>query len=265
MPSNVGERFSVAPLEKGALPGRDPAAVPGAPGDRAATEAATAALQGRLVDLQGRLWAEGRRSLLVVLQGIDTSGKDGTISRVFRGLNPVAMRVASFREPNHDELAHDFLWRVHSRAPAAGEIAIFNRSHYEDVLTVRVHKTVPASVWRARFGHINAFESLLHDAGTTFMKIFLHISKGEQRKRLDQRLADPDKAWKVQQSDFDDRELWRSYTVAFDEMLERTSTEVAPWYVIPADHKWYRNWAVTTLLLETLGKMDPRPVRTEQP
>jgi PPK2 family polyphosphate:nucleotide phosphotransferase len=212
-------------------------------------------LQERLADLQSRLWAEARQSVLVVLQGIDTAGKDGTISHVFRGLNPIGLRVASFKEPTAEELAHDFLWRVHARCPAAGEIAIFNRSHYEDVLTVRVHKLVAPRVWQARYGHINAFESLLHDAGTTLVKLFLHISKGEQGKRLEQRLADPAKAWKVKQSDFEDRRLWTAYEGAFEDMLEKTSTDVAPWYVVPADHKWHRNWVVSNILLETLEAM----------
>jgi PPK2 family polyphosphate:nucleotide phosphotransferase len=225
-----------------------------------------ALMQDRLAKLQSRLWAESRQSLLVVLQGIDASGKDGTISHVFRGLNPLGLWVASFKVPTAEELAHDFLWRIHARCPAAGEIAIFNRSHYEDVLTVRVHKVVPPAVWRPRYGHINAFESLLHDSGTTLVKLFLHISKAEQKRRLDQRLADPAKAWKVEQSDFEDRKLWSAYERAFEDMLAATSTDVAPWHVVPADHKWHRNWVVTTILLETLAAIlpdssTPRPNR----
>jgi PPK2 family polyphosphate:nucleotide phosphotransferase len=265
MGTNLRGEWSVAPLAKETLARRNPDSLEHAPGDRAATEAAMAELQAPLLDLQRRLWAEGRRSLLVVLQGIDTSGKDGTISRVFRGLNPLGMRVVSFREPSREELAHDFLWRVHPHSPAVGEIAIFNRSHYEDVLTVRVHGSVPPEVWQPRYAHINAFESVMHDAGTTIVKVFLHISKTEQRKRLDQRLADPEKAWKVAESDFADRELWQDYIGAFDEMFEKTSTDIAPWYVVPADHKWYRSWAVSNLLLETLEEMDPQAARGPQP
>lgn len=258
---DVGTALSVEPGDPDPLAGRDPGSIAGGPGDRAATEAATAALTERLAELQGRLWAERRRSLLVVLQGIDTSGKDGTISHVFRGLNPLGLRVASFRAPTETELAHDFLWRVHAQSPAAGEIGLFNRSHYEDVLVVRVRKLVAPDVWRARYGHINAFEALLADAGTTVVKVFLHLSKKEQRQRLDARLEDPTKAWKVQASDFDDRKLWAPYARAFEEMLTETSTARAPWFVVPADHKWFRNWAVANLLTETLEAMDPRPGR----
>jgi PPK2 family polyphosphate:nucleotide phosphotransferase len=240
------------------LAGIDPGSTADAPGDREATEADVLVMQERLVHLQLRLWAEGRRSVLLVLQGIDASGKDGTISKVFRGLDPLALRVASFKVPTEEELAHDFLWRVHAHCPRAGEIAIFNRSHYEDVLAVRVRKSVPEEVWRPRYGHINAFEALLHDSGTTIIKILLHISKGEQEKRFEQRQNDPEKAWKVQSSDFADRELWGDYEHAFEDMLRETSTPHAPWYVVPADHKWYRNWVVTRILLDALEAMDPQ-------
>jgi PPK2 family polyphosphate:nucleotide phosphotransferase len=260
----VGEfrrAYAVGPGEVDPLAGRDPGSTDGAPGDRSATEAATEARTERLADLQARLWAEGRRSLLVVLQGIDTSGKDGTISHVFRGLNPLGLRVASFKTPTDNELAHDFLWRVHAQSPAVGEIGIFNRSHYEDVLVVRVRKLVKPAVWRSRYGHINAFEALLADAGTTVVKVFLHLSMAEQRRRLDARLADPAKAWKVQASDFEDRKLWAPYTEAFEEMLTKTSTQQAPWFVVPADAKWFRNWVVMNLVIETLEEMDPRGSR----
>src|ERR1700728_22516 len=246
--STAGERWAVAPREEGPLRHRDPASVAGAPGDKAETEAVTGGLRERLAALQARLWAEGQRSLLVVLQGIDTSGKDGTISHVFGGLNPLGVRVASFKAPSREELAHDFLWRVHARCPAVGEIGIFDRSHYEDVLAARVRHLVPPQVWRGRYAHINAFESLLNSSGTTLVKVFLHISQGEQRKRLDKRLNDPAQAWKLDQSDLDDSQLWGAYSSAFNEMLEKTSTDIARWYVVPADHKWYRNWAVTSIL-----------------
>jgi PPK2 family polyphosphate:nucleotide phosphotransferase len=254
----AGAQWLVGPKAEIALRDRDAGSLVGAPGDRATTEAAVAELQGRLAELQSRLWAEGRRSLLVVLQGTDASGKDGTISHVFSGLDLLGTRVASFKEPTVEELAHDFLWRVHARCPAAGEIVIFNRSHYEDVLAARVRRLVAPEIWRARYAHINAFESLLSDSGTRLVKVFLHISKEEQYKRLQQRLDDPNNSWKVQRSDFDDRELWPAYSAAFEEMLQKTSTDQAPWYVVPADHKWYRNWVVTNIVLETLEEMDPQ-------
>jgi PPK2 family polyphosphate:nucleotide phosphotransferase len=236
----------------------DASATHAAPGDRAATEAAIPALHDALRDLQTRLWAEATRSVLVVLQGIDASGKDGTISHVFRGLDPLGTRVAVFKVPSAEERSHDFLWRVHARCPAAGEIGIFNRSHYEDVLVARVHHLVSEQTWRARYGHINEFESLLADAGTTVVKLFLHVSKKEQRTRLDQRLDDPAKRWKFHEADVAERALWEDYRAAFEEMLARTSTPAAPWYVVPADHKWYRNWVVSSILIDVLDELNPR-------
>ena len=229
-----------------------------APGNRADTEAALPELQARLAELQDRLWAESRRSLLVVLQAMDAGGKDGTIKHVFRGVNPQGCRVQSFKEPTHLELAHDFLWRVHRAAPRAGEIGIFNRSHYEDVLITRVHGLVPDKMWRERYDLINGFESLLAHGGTTVIKLFLHISKSEQRKRFDSRLHEPRKRWKFQPSDLAERERWDAYQVAYADALTATSTETAPWYVIPADRKWYRNWAVSTVLIDTLVRIDPQ-------
>jgi len=251
------ERWRVGPGEKVRLAHYDPASTVGAPGDRGVTEQAIPALHDELFALQDRLWAESRRSVLVVLQGLDSSGKDGTIKHVFRGVNPQGTTVASFKEPTALELAHDFLWRVHQRVPAAGEIGIFNRSHYEDVLVARVHDLVPEPVWRARYGLINAFEQTLTAAGTRVVKFFLHLSFEEQGKRLRSRLTEPDKRWKAQASDFAERKLWDSYQVAYRDLLEETSTEVAPWFVIPADHKWYRNWAVSQVLLQALEEMDP--------
>lgn len=237
---------------------RSPGDTDGAPGNREETEASTLAQMGELAGLQDRLWAEQRRSLLVVAQGVDAAGKDGTIKHVFRGVNPQGVRVTSFKVPTHAEAAHDFLWRVHAAVPAAGEIGIFNRSHYEDVLVVRVHGLVPQSVWRARYDHITAFERLLGDGGTTVVKLFLHISSDEQARRLAERLQQPDKRWKLQDSDFLERSRWDDYQAAYEEALTRTSTEHAPWYVIPADHKWFRNWVVGEILLDTLSSMDPR-------
>ena len=196
--------------------------------------------------------------MLVVLQGMDASGKDGTVKHVFSGVNPQGTRVAAFKEPTREELGHDFLWRVHRQTPIAGEIGIFNRSHYEDVLVARVHRLVPEKVWRTRYDTINDFERLLAHGGMTVVKIFLHISFDEQGRRLHERLERPDKRWKLQTSDFADRERWDDYQAAYTDALERTSTETSPWYVIPANRKWYRNWAVSHVLLRTLRTMDPR-------
>jgi PPK2 family polyphosphate:nucleotide phosphotransferase len=237
---------------------RDPDSTPSAPGGRAETEAAFEDQHLRLADLQERLFAEGTRELLVVLQAIDTAGKDGTIRHVFRGFNPSGTRVATFREPTELEAAHDFLWRVHSQVPRAGEVVVFNRSHYEDVLVTRVHGLVPPHVVRARYEHINAFERLLHDDGTQIVKFLLHISYDEQGKRLEERRRDPSKRWKFKESDLAERTHWDDYQAAFTAMLEATSTEHALWHVIPANHKWYRNWAVTEILLRLLEDMNPR-------
>ena len=196
--------------------------------------------------------------MLIVLQGIDTAGKDGTITHVFRGLNPQGTRVTAFKQPSATELAHDFLWRVHKACPRRGEIGIFNRSHYEDVVVARVHHLVPDATWRARYAHINAFEAMLAGEGTTIVKLFLQISKDEQRERLQERLARPDKRWKIAQADLDERLLWDDYLEANDEMLSRTSTEIAPWWIIPANHKWYRNWAVSSIVLAVLEQLDPQ-------
>ncbi|MFH0879781.1 MAG: polyphosphate kinase 2 family protein [Lentisphaerota bacterium] len=216
----------------------------------------------RLVELQERLYAEHRHRLLVVIQGMDTAGKDGTIRHVFEGVNPQGVRVFSFKQPTPQELDHDFLWRVHVHTPALGEIVIFNRSHYEDVLAVRVHELVPEKVWSQRFRHINDFERLLAGEGTTIVKLFLHISKDEQKERLLERLHTPDKQWKLSASDASERKLWPKYMKAYEEVLSRTSTDWAPWYVIPSDHKWYRNYAAGEIIVRTLEKLDikkPKP------
>ena len=257
------DRWKLRPGERVVLSKLDPGAVAGAPGDKAGTEAVLAALSDELASLQDRLWAEGKRAVLVVLQGLDASGKDGSIKHVFRGVNPQGTRVASFKAPTPEEQAHDFLWRVHRRVPAAGEIGVFNRSHYEDVLVVRVHNLVPRPVWRARYEQINAFEAELAHAGTTVVKLFLHISYEEQGRRLRERLERPDKIWKTSPSDFVERARWDDYQAAYADALEHTTTDVAPWYVIPSDHKWFRNWAVSRILIETLEAMDPRyPTRS---
>ena len=211
-----------------------------------------------LADLQARLWAEQRRSVLVVLQAMDAGGKDGTIRSVFSGVNPQGVRVASFKAPTPEELRHDFLWRIHRQVPAGGEIGIFNRSHYEDVLVVRVEEIVPEPVWRKRYGAINAFEEALTEGGTTIVKFFLHITKDEQAERFRERLADPAKRWKFAVGDLAVREKWDAYQGAYADAIAETSTRDAPWHVIPAGRKWYRDWAVLEILLATLREMDPQ-------
>jgi PPK2 family polyphosphate:nucleotide phosphotransferase len=252
-------RWLVPPGAKVDLGARDPADTTGAPGDKKATKATFADLSDTLLGLQERLYAESAQSLLVVLQAMDGGGKDGTIKHAFRGLNPQGVQVTSFTEPTPPELEHDFLWRVHQATPRRGLIGIFNRSHYEDVVVVRVHGLVPEPVWRARYGHIEAFEALLHgDARTRVVKLFLHISREEQAERLRARLEDPAKRWKFRRGDLEERERWDDYMAAYEEAIARTSTEHAPWYVVPADHKWFRNWAVSRIVIETLEEMDPR-------
>jgi PPK2 family polyphosphate:nucleotide phosphotransferase len=212
----------------------------------------------QLNDLLYRLFAERKRSVLLVLQGMDTSGKDGTLRQVMKGVSPQSCTVTSFRAPTEEELAHDFLWRVHQKAPPDGVLGIFNRSHYEDVLVARVRKLVDADIWRKRYDQINDFERILTLNGTTILKCFLYISKHEQRKRLQERIDDPDKRWKLEQSDFEDHRHWDEYCAAYEDALTRCNTEYALWHVIPADHKWHRNWLVGRLLRETLERMDPQ-------
>lgn len=212
--------------------------------------------------LQELLFADGRYGLLVVLEGTDTSGKDGTIRHVFEGVNPQGVQVRSFRTPTAEELAHDFLWRVHQHTPPKGSIVIFNRSHYEDVLVARVHRLVPRPVWSARYQEINDFERELTREGVTLLKFFLHIDRDEQGRRLRERLVDPTKQWKLSPFDAREREYWPQYTEAYEEMLRRTATDWAPWYVVPSNHKWFRDLVVSRILLDTLQAMDlryPRP------
>lgn len=207
--------------------------------------------------LQYLLYADHGQSLLIVLQGLDAAGKDGTIRHVFSGMNPQGVRVAAFKQPTPEEAAHDFLWRAHKAAPARGEVVIFNRSHYEDVLVVRVHDLVPEAVWRARYDEINAFEEMLVANGTRILKFFLHISPEEQLARFAERLDTPAKRWKISESDYTERLLWDRYTDAYEEALRRTSTETAPWYIIPSDHKWFRNLAVARIIAAALAEMNP--------
>lgn len=211
-----------------------------------------------LSDLGYRLYAENRRSLLLVLQGMDTAGKDGTIRHVMRGFNPQSCRVTSFKQPGLEELAHDFLWRIGRNVPRKGSIGIFNRSHYEDVLVVRVHNLVPKSEWQSRYERINQFEKLLHDGNVTIVKIFLHISKEEQRSRLQARLDNPNKLWKFSSGDLEERKFWNDYQRAYEAALTRCNTRHAPWHIVPADHKWYRNLAISRILCKTLKKMSPQ-------
>jgi PPK2 family polyphosphate:nucleotide phosphotransferase len=211
----------------------------------------------RLTDLQDRLWAEGKRRVLVVLQGIDAAGKDGTVRHVMGAFNPQGCPVSSFKVPSAEELAHDYLWRVHRRIPGNGEIGIFNRSHYEDVLIVRVHNIVPKGVWSGRYDQINAFERLLVEEGTTIVKFFLHIDRDEQRSRLQARLDDPHKRWKFRLGDLEERKHWDDYIAAYEEALARCSTADAPWYIIPANRNWFRNLAVANILADTLDELDP--------
>jgi PPK2 family polyphosphate:nucleotide phosphotransferase len=215
-------------------------------------------LTGRMDQLQRALYAEGTRALLVVLQGRDASGKDGTLRKVFGPLDPLGVTATSFQAPSELELRHDYLWRVHRAAPPRGTIGIFNRSHYEDVLVVRVRRLAPESVWRPRYEQINLFEQILVENGTVILKFMLHISREEQRERLQARLDDPEKYWKFDAGDLKERELWEEYTEAYREMLQRTSTMIAPWYLVPADDKWGRDVLVARTAVETLERMDPR-------
>ena len=225
---------------------------------KAEGKAALEELLARLQQLQERLYAESRQSLLVVFQATDTGGKDGTIRAVFEGTNPQGVRVASFKVPTAEELAHDFLWRIHKETPARGMIGIFNRSHYEDVIVVRVKNIVPETVWRPRYQIINEFERLLALNGTRIVKFFLHISKDEQKQRLQERLDDPRKHWKFSSADLKEREHWDAYQHAFEDALNHCSTDYAPWYVVPANRNWYRNLVVASTLVHTLEQMNPQ-------
>ncbi len=215
-------------------------------------------LHERLDMFQQRLYAEGARSLLLVLQGIDASGKDGVIRSVFRGLNPLGCRAVSFKAPTTTELAHDYLWRVHAALPARGELGIFNRSHYEDIVTVRVSGLAPEAVWRRRPSHVREWERTLSDEGTTIVKVFLNVSKEEQRQRFQERIDDPEKRWKLRPEDLDVRKRFDDYVAAYDEAITETSTEWAPWYVVPANRNWVKSLAVAQLLVAALERIDPQ-------
>jgi len=226
--------------------------------DRDAAEEEFQSLREEFIALQPRLYAEGKQKLLIVLQAMDAGGKDSTIRKICQGVNPQGVEVSSFKKPSAEELAHDFLWRVHREVPGAGMVGIFNRSHYEDVLVVRVHDIVPKSVWQPRFELINQFEKYLTATGTTVLKFFLHISKGEQKERFQDRLDEPEKHWKFDVEDLEKRKSWDDYQNAFEDMLNECTTPHAPWYVIPADQKWYRNVAIMRVIVDTLKTMSPQ-------
>ena len=236
----------------------DPRSTPGFHGDKDAAAAELKALRAELEEFQLRLWAEGQQSLLIVLQAMDAGGKDGTIRKVFTAFNPQGTSVTGFGVPTEEELAHDFLWRINRHTPGKGRIGIFNRSHYEDVLVVRVAELAPESVWSRRYDQINAWEALLAASGTRIIKLFLHISRDEQRERFQKRLADPAKQWKFSMGDLEVRERWDAYQRAYTDALARCSTPEAPWFVVPADRKWYRDLAVARIVAASAREMDPR-------
>ncbi len=250
------DRFVVRPDKRITLADWDPRETLGLEKESAVEK--TEKSIARLDELQYLMYAEHRHALLVVLQGMDGAGKDGTIRHVMRGLNPQGCRVTSFKAPSTEEADHDFLWRVHRAAPASGEVAIFNRSYYEDVLAARVRKLVPKRVWSQRYDHINRFEQLLTDSSVVVAKFFLYISKDEQRRRFEERLRDPTKQWKLSPSDFEDRKHWDDYVTAYEEAFTSCSTPDAPWFIVPADKKWFRNFAVSHILVETLEALDMR-------
>jgi PPK2 family polyphosphate:nucleotide phosphotransferase len=225
------------------------------PGGQAEAQEQSSAIRLRLAELQERLFARHNQKVLIVLQGMDTSGKDGTIRHVMGGFNPQGVRVVSFRKPSVDELDHDYLWRIHRQVPVKGEVVVFNRSHYEDVLVARVRHLVPRTIWEKRYEQIKAFEQMLFESGTLILKFFLHISKDEQRERLQKRVDDPTKCWKFQHGDLEERKLWPKYQRAYEDALSNTSTRWAPWYIVPASRKWYRNYVVGSILVGTLENL----------
>jgi len=246
------DRYRVKPDEKVNLKEWNPAETGAFSGDKEEGAEELEKLTRKLETLQEVLYAGHKERILVVLQGMDTSGKDGVIRHVFEGVNPQGVRVASFKVPTPEEADHDYLWRIHKQAPGKGEIVIFNRSHYEDVLVVRVHNLVPPEVVQRRYEHIREFEKMMVDEGITILKFFLHIDKEEQKERLVERQKDPTKQWKFNPGDLKERKLWDEYMQAYDDVLERTSTAYAPWYIVPANKKWYRNLVIGGILVKTL-------------
>jgi PPK2 family polyphosphate:nucleotide phosphotransferase len=252
------DRLRLTPGESVELSKRDAADTSTWPAGKRKAEAALPRLRIELDRLQELFYADARRGLLVILQGMDTSGKDGVIRHVFEGVNPQGVRVSSFKQPTPEELSHDFLWRIHRDAPAKGEVVIFNRSHYEDVLIARVHHLVPHKVWSKRFDAINAFEHELAEEGNVVLKFFLHIDRDEQARRLLDRVNDPTKRWKLSAADFYERKYWDEYQSAYEDVLERTNTPWAPWYLLPSNHKWFRNLVISAILVGQFREMKLR-------
>ncbi len=252
------DQLRLTPGETVELAKRDAADTSTWPAGKRKGEAALPGLRAELDRLQELFYADARHGLLVILQGMDTSGKDGVIRHVFEGVNPQGVRVSSFKQPTPEELSHDFLWRIHRDAPAKGEIVIFNRSHYEDVLIARVHHLVPHKVWAKRFDAINAFERELAEEANVVLKFFLHIDRDEQARRLQDRIDDATKRWKLTGADFYERTYWDQYQEAYEDVLERTNTPWAPWYLLPSNHKWFRNLAISSLLVNQLRSMKLR-------
>ena len=226
--------------------------------DKIKAEKEFKSLRKEFRDLQAKFYAEDKRKILIIFQAMDAGGKDGTIRAVTQGVNPQGVRITSFKVPSKLELAHDFLWRIHMAAPDRGMIGIFNRSQYEDVLVVRVDNIVPENVWRPRYEQINNFEKLLTNTGTTILKFYLHISKNEQRERFQERINTPAKNWKFTFEDLEKRKQWDDYMLAYEEMLQKTGTDFAPWYVIPANQNWYRNLAIERIIVDCLRRLDPQ-------
>ena len=252
---DFSSKLIVPPDKKINLEKYDPADTLGYDNDKK-TEAKLDKQLKRLDELQDLFYAEKKRALLIVLQGMDAAGKDGTVRHVMSGVSPQGCSVKSFKVPNSEELAHDFLWRIHKAVPEKGMFGIFNRSHYEDVLVVRVHKLVPKDVWKARYDQINRFEKNLAENDVKLLKFFLHISREEQEKRFQERLNDPRKKWKFSKADAAERKRWDDYVTAYEAVLSRCSTEYAPWFIIPSDHKWFRNLAISRIIVETLEEFD---------
>lgn len=256
------KRYRLKPGQEVHLSDFDPADTSSFEGGKELAHTKLLELTKELDTLQELLYAEHRHKVLVVLQAMDTGGKDGTIRRVFEGVNPQGVRVASFKAPTPNEMDHDYLWRIHQSMPGKGEMVIFNRSHYEDVLVVRVHELVTPVVWKKRYEQINAFEKMLYEEGMTILKFFLHISPDEQKQRLRDRLKGETKQWKFNPGDLTERQLWKKYMQAYEDVLSLTSTDYAPWFIVPADRKWYRDWVVATTIIDTLKNLEmkyPKP------
>jgi PPK2 family polyphosphate:nucleotide phosphotransferase len=252
------QHYMVRPGQRVRLDRTDPDDTSGFDGGKEASRRQLEKLSSRLAQLQELLYAGHEHSVLIVLQGMDSAGKDGTIRRVFEGVNPQGVRVESFKAPTAPELDHDFLWRVHEALPGRGEMVLFNRSHYEDVLVTRVHRLIPKEVWERRYHEINEFERMLTQEGTTLLKFFLHIGRAEQKRRLQERLDDPTKHWKFRESDVRERLLWSEYTRAYEEALSKTSTTWAPWYVVPSDRKWFRDLLISSEIVRALDRLRMR-------